>query len=184
MILGLTGLNCSGKDAVAKYLVENKGFLHFSLSDELRRMLRAIGIKPSREKLIAFGKKLREEKGNQELAQRALKRVKKGKNYVFTSIRHPEEVRRLRRDKDFTLVNVWAPQKVRFKRSLARKRPGEPKTFRKFLEIERKEFNTKGSSQQLKKVEGMADVKILNDTNNLKKLHARIDRLLRSLERQ
>jgi dephospho-CoA kinase len=181
MILGLTGLNCSGKDAVAKYLVEKKGFIHFSLSDELRSILRSKGVKITRENLIAYGRKLRETKGNQELAKRVLEKAKKGRNYVFTSIRHPDEVRRLRRNKDFTLVNVWAPRKVRFKRSLERNRPGEPKTFKSFLKLEEKEFNTKGPSQQLKKCEAMADVRLSNDSNDLKILHGRIEKLLSAL---
>jgi dephospho-CoA kinase len=181
MILGLTGLNCSGKDSVADYLVENKGFIHFSLSDELRNILRAKGISPTRENLIAIGKKIRDTKGNQELAKRVLKRAGKNKDYVFTSIRHPDEIKKLRENKDFVLINVWAPARVRFGRSLRRNRPGDPKTFKSFLELEKKEFKTSGSAQQLKKCEAMARFRLKNDSDDLGKLHARIDRLLKIL---
>ena len=40
MIIGLTGSYCSGKDTVANYIVQNYGFIHFSLSDEIRVLMK------------------------------------------------------------------------------------------------------------------------------------------------
>ena len=55
MIIGLTGSYCSGKDTVADYIVKNNGFTHFSLSDEIRLLMKEQGIEPTRENLIKFG---------------------------------------------------------------------------------------------------------------------------------
>ena len=77
MIIGLTGSFCGGKDSVADYLGE-KGFIHFSLSDMLREELRKRKKKVTRENLQKIGKELREKHGDSVLAERALKKVKKG----------------------------------------------------------------------------------------------------------
>ncbi len=55
MIIGLTGSYCSGKDTVADYIVGKSGFLHFSLSDEIRLIMKEQNIEPTRENLIVLG---------------------------------------------------------------------------------------------------------------------------------
>ena len=62
MIFGITGYYGSGKDAVAKYL-ESKGFIHHSLSDELRSELIKRNMKITRKNLIDIGNELRKEHG-------------------------------------------------------------------------------------------------------------------------
>ena len=48
MIIGLTGKNASGKGEVASYL-QKKGFIYYSLSDELREEAKEKNIEPTRE---------------------------------------------------------------------------------------------------------------------------------------
>jgi dephospho-CoA kinase len=55
VIIGLTGSYCSGKDTVADYIVGKSGFLHFSLSDEIRLIMKEQNIEPTRENLIVLG---------------------------------------------------------------------------------------------------------------------------------
>jgi dephospho-CoA kinase len=179
MIIGLTGMNSSGKDAVAEYLVRKKGFIHCSLSDELRKELRLRGIIPSRENLIKVGTDLRRKNDNAELARRVSKNIKKGKNYVVTSIRHPAEIIELKKNKDFLLADVFAPAKIRFERMLKRARPGDPETFKEFLELEKKESKTRGPGQQLVKCSKMAQLVIENGENSKRSLNSKIEKFLR-----
>ncbi len=58
MIIGLTGKNASGKGETANYL-KSKGFVYFSLSDELREEAKEKKIVATRENLIALGNELR-----------------------------------------------------------------------------------------------------------------------------
>jgi len=178
MIIGLTGSYCSGKDTVAEYLVKKHGFGHYSLSDVIRELMSEAGVETSRENLIAFGTKLRSENGNGVLAKKVLEKIQNGKNYCITSIRHPDEVGELKKRKDFTLVNVDAPQSVRFERMLLRKRPGDPQTLEKFIELEAKESQTSGPGQQLAKTAELADITFINDVNDLKVLDSKIEKLL------
>jgi dephospho-CoA kinase len=182
MILGITGSYCSGKDSAAAYLIEKKGFLHFSLSDIIREKMKEKNIEISRENMIVFGKALREKNGNGILAKTALDKIRDGLNYCITSIRHPDEVYELAKCADFKLVNFDAPPKLRFERMIKRNRAGDPETFEKFLELEKQESQESGSGQQLAKTSQMADIEIINDTNELADLLKKIDALLESLK--
>ena len=86
MIIGLTGSYCSGKDTVANYIVKNYEFIHFSLSDEIRLLMKKQGIEATRENLIKFGTQLREKNGNDVLAQSVSKKFEQDKNYCITLI--------------------------------------------------------------------------------------------------
>jgi dephospho-CoA kinase len=182
MILGLTGSYCSGKDTVADYISKKHGYIHFSLSDIIRDIMKEAKIEPTRENLIVFGTKLREEEGNGILAKKVLEKIKDGGKYCITSIRHSQEVNEFKKRSDFILVNVDACQKVRFERMQKRKRLGDPQTLEKFIELEKKESQISGSGQQLRKTANMADVTFINDFNDIATLEVSIDKFLEDLE--
>ena len=71
MIIGLTGKNASGKGEVADYL-KTKGFVYYSLSDELREEATKRNIEPSRDNLTNLGNELRKKHGPNYLAQKIL----------------------------------------------------------------------------------------------------------------
>jgi len=162
MILGLTGKNAAGKGEVARVLVEG-GFEYFSLSDEIRAELRKAGVEPSREAMIAEGRRLRSEFGLDVLARRVATRFTFGANQVVDSIRNPEEVKYLRTCNDFFLVAVDAPPEVRFARAQGRARPGDPVDQRGFIEAEQQELQSKDpAAQQLLATIAMADFVVMN----------------------
>ena len=49
MIIGLTGPYCSGKDTIAEYISREYGYIHYSLSDVIREMMRGLSIELIRE---------------------------------------------------------------------------------------------------------------------------------------
>ncbi len=184
MIIGLTGSYCSGKDTVAEYLLNKRGFLHFSLSDELRKVLKSKNIEPTRENLIRIGTELRTKEGNGILAKMALEKMKGESDYIVTSIRHPSEVEELKKNKTFTLINVDAPAELRFERMKKRNRKGDPETFKEFLEMEKRESQCSGSGQQLKKTAELAETNFINDSSSLPELYKKIDSLLIKLRKE
>ncbi len=161
MIVGITGYNASGKDTAADFLIE-EGYEHLSLSDEIRSYLRKKGIEESRESLINTGNLLRKKEGNGTLAKRVLKRTVPGKDYVITSIRHPEEVKELKKTGKFLLFFIESPTESRLQRIKTRKRAGDPKTLKELLSAEKKEQKS-GANQQMHKMKRLADAIILND---------------------
>jgi dephospho-CoA kinase len=178
MILGLTGSYCSGKDTVADYIVKKRNFKHFSLSDIIREAMTKDGVEITRENLIIFGTKLRIENGDGVLAKLAAAKMNDTDNFCITSIRHPSEVQELKSKKSFILINVDAPQKVRFQRMLKRKRHGDPQTIEKFIELEKKESQSSGSGQQLLKTAELADIIFINDFDEIEILERKIDEML------
>jgi dCMP deaminase len=182
MLIGLTGRNAAGKGEVAKYL-QTKSFYYYSLSDAIREELRARKIKVTREALIQVGNELRQRFGPGVLADRILQHTQHDRNYVIDSIRNPAEVEAFRRSGDFKLIRVDAPVVVRFERTVARHRESDPTTFEDFVALDSREADGDETSQNLTKVEQLADETLVND-GTLEELHPKIDLLVSRLLRE
>ena len=181
MIIGLTSFIGAGKTTVCDYLVE-KGFVFYSLSDILREEVKSRGQGITRERLQKVGNELRKKYGSAVLAKRILEKLEQGKDYVIDSIRNPAEIEELRKRKDFALVFVDAPIKLRFDRTKARKRESDPMTLEDFKKAEQRELESKDSAnQQLLKCREMADFVVHNDST-LENLYKKIDELIRGLK--
>jgi dephospho-CoA kinase len=171
----LTGPNAAGKGEAAAHLAK-RGFSLHSLSDVVREAARDRGFPPEREHLIRIGNDLRREGGPGVLAQRLLPRLA-GRS-VADSIRNPAEVEVLRAGLDrFLLVGIAASPEARFRRIVARGRPGDPRTMEEFEERERQENASDPNSQQLTATFEMADV-VVDNSGSLDDLAHRIDGVL------
>lgn len=179
MIIGITGLSASGKDTVAEIL-EQKGFANFSLSDIIREYCSSIGQETSRENLIAAGKYLREAFGNDYLPSQVIKKIReqKIKNAVIVSLRHPDEIRLLKKETNFRLIIVDSPIEIRFARTQARQgRPEDRDTFEEFKTHEDQERTGTASGQQIDAVMAMADETIEN-IGTIEELKGKVEDLL------
>ncbi len=184
MIIGLTGKNASGKGEAAAYL-KTKGFVYYSLSDELREEATKRNLEHSRDNLIKLGNELREKYGPSYLAQQINNKIKQqpDKNSVVDSIRSPFEAKELMKNKNFTLVGIDAPIELRFKRLLERNRIGDAKTLEEFKQHEERENLNNAANQQLDETFKLANKIILNNTT-LEELHKKINDLLKELKWQ
>src|SRR6516225_11304172 len=156
MLIGLTGRNAAGKGEVARYL-QQKSFYYYSLSDAIRDEIRSRDEEPTRERLIIVGNELRQRYGSNILAERTLAKIEDDKHYVIDSIRNPAEVEAFRAAKHFKLIRIEAPADIRFQRILSRQRESDPKTLEDFIALENREAEGDDTSQNLVKVELMAD---------------------------
>ena len=127
--------------------------------------------------MIAVGNELRQRYGANILAERILQKIEDDKHYVIDSIRNPAEVEAFRAAKHFKLIRIEAPQEVRFRRILSRHRESDPRTWEEFIELEKREAEGDETSQNLVKVELMADHTLTND-GSLENLYPKIDELL------
>ncbi len=160
MIIGLTGPNAAGKGEVAAHL-GRRGYRVHSLSDIVRDEATRLGFAPEREHLIRIGNELRVLGGPGVLAERIVSRL--GEQDVVDSIRNPAEVDVLRRLPAFRLLGVTAPSRIRFARSLARNRAGDPRTIEEFEAREREENAPGARRQQLEATFRLADRVVSND---------------------
>jgi len=180
MIIGIAGKNGSGKGEVAKFFVDS-GFEYYSLSDILREELESRGDEPSRENLISIGNELRKNHGAGVLAERILQKLGPDTHAVVDSIRNPFEVEALRRRNDFHLLSVEADPEIRFKRTLARDREGDPKSYDEFLDVEKREASTSDpATQQMDRTAEMADAVVYNNTT-LKDLKEQAKQVIQAL---
>ena len=173
-IIGLTGTNGAGKGEAAAFF-QKKGFACFSLSDLIREELKKRNLPPTRNNLIRAGNDLRRRFGPDILARRILRRIKG--RAVVDSIRHPQEVDRLRTKPGFRLLAVDAPAALRFERVKRRGRDESAATLEEFLAKEREEMGRSPEAQQLHLCLRMADVTVLNDST-LEDFHRKLEALL------
>ena len=173
----MTGPNASGKGEVCAYL-ESRGFKVHSLSDVIREEAARQGLPPHRGHLIRIGNELRSEGGAGVLARKILPRLTG--LAIVDSIRQPAEVDVLREIEGFVLLGVKAPIELRFERSLARARPGDPSTLEAFVGREAEENSDNPAAQQLDATFALAD-RLVENAGDLPALHAEIDALLTQL---
>ncbi len=176
--IGLTGPNASGKGEVAAYLEREHGFHCRSLSDVIREEARRRGQEPVRGVLIPLGNELRGRHGPGALAELILPQLEPPA--LVDSIRNPAEVEVLRGLEGFVLISVAAPEDVRFERSLARNRTGDPQSLEEFREREAQENTRDPAAQQLTATAALADIVVLNDAD-LSDLGGRLEALLSEL---
>ena len=175
MMIGITGLNASGKDTVAQYICQ-RGFIHVSLSDFIRDECTKKNLEHTRENLIEVGREIREKFGYAELARRALEKIG-DHNAVVSSIRHPDELALLKQHNNFHLIAVTVNDRRRFERDQKRNDAHVACTFEEFQKLQRREMSGTGGGQQMKEILDQVDDTIQNDTT-LSDLHAHIDTLL------
>ena len=167
MIIGLTGRIAAGKETLTDFL-RKKGFIYLETSKMLTEELGRRGLEINRWNMQNLGDELRENYGPGALMKMLLEKTEPEKNYIFDSLRNPGEAEFLRKNvKDFILIAVDAPQKIRFERILKRNKPSDPKTWKEFLKIDNRDFfdETNPMGQQVGKCMELADFKIVNDAD-------------------
>jgi len=182
MIIGVTGTKASGKGEVAE-LFKRRGFIYLSLSDRVReeaieRNLLNYTIKDLQD----IGNELREKFGNGILVSRTLKIMEKNRNYVIDGIRNLGEIKELRKEKDFFLIAVDAPQEKRFERLVIRGRSSDPKTWQEFLPMDERDRGKEelNLGQQVDKCMAQADFKIYN-SESLTELNRITEEILKKI---
>lgn len=180
-IIGVVGQIASGKEVFAECLIKKYGFITFSLSTIVHLELEKRGIKSfTRETLQNVGDELRKKYGEDILARRAMEILKKNKrSVVITGIRHPAEVKFLRTIKNFILVAIKAKRRIRFQRVLKRGKPWDPKTWREFLKIDKRDFGVgqEKSGQQVGRCIKLADYTLINN-KDLESFYEKIEKLI------
>ncbi len=179
VIIGVTGLNASGKDTFAQYLCK-KGFYHVSLSDIIKEELKKRNLPITRQNLIDMGNELRKKYSPSILAELALEKARKeafGQHIVISSIRNLKELEYFERYKNFILVAILADVKKRYLRYCKNPTKGIM-SFEEFVELEKKEMSEKQEEQQLHLIIKKAKVKILNE-GTIEDFYKKIDSFLK-----
>jgi dephospho-CoA kinase len=185
MLIGIVGLNGSGKDTVAKYLVESYGFEWVSLSNMVRLEVIAQGKNVSnRDDLNFVAEDTRKKFGPDIWIKKSLKGYSKEKKLVLSSFRHPSE-NRIVKENNGVMIFVDVPIELRFKRTQERVLK-DPKdhgsiSFEDFKKKEERELvNIDKDKMQMGECIKLFDYKVDNSTT-LDNLYSQIDKIMQKL---
>lgn len=192
-IIGVVGQIGSGKDTATSFL-EKKGFINFSLSDQIRIELRKRGnVNFTREDIQNLGDELRVENDDDYWARQAWeKAITSGKKkLIISSIRHPAEAEFLKNQTNFYLLAVIADQRLRFKRKLesAQRKSDSTRsddqdilTWEEFKKADDREVKVqKEHSQQVSNVVALADF-VIENNGTIEELEEKVYQTLGRIE--
>lgn len=186
MLLGIVGLNGSGKDTVADYLAENFGFVHKSFSKLIRKEALDNGLKSDdRKVLVSFANNMRRAAGSGYWAKKILLDYYGNSDLVLTSIRNPAEVREIKLRRGI-IVEVYAGAKKRFARASKRGQYAGDfgMSLGDFKEAEQRELKSSDpAKQQLSACISLADYRI-NNNGSVKDLGKKIGALLEKIKKR
>lgn len=181
MILGLTGSFGAGKGEVVKYLVEKKGFTHFSVREFITEEIKKRGMPVNRDSMIAVGNDLRTVHGPSMIVDVLYpKAEEKGTDAVIESLRAVAEVNRMH-ELGGLVVGVDADPMIRYERAVKRGSETDAVTFDKWQEQEAIESNQDDPTKQ--NIFGALKVSdaIIMNNGTLEELHQEIEVALQKL---
>jgi dephospho-CoA kinase len=165
IVIGITGTIGAGKGTIVEYLVDKKGFIHYSVRHFLLEEIRKRGLPENRDSMVVVANELRGRYGPSYVTDQLYNKAARiGKNCIIESIRTPGEIDSLRDKGKFFLFAVDAAPELRYQRITGRQSVTDHITLETFIDNEAREMNTPDPNKQnLKQCIAMADVVIDNN---------------------
>ncbi|MCD6524084.1 MAG: AAA family ATPase [Thermococcus sp.] len=185
MIIGVVGKIAAGKTTAAKFF-EEKGFCRVSCSDPLIDLLThnvsdyswipelPEKTEPTRERLIEFGKYLKDKYGGDILIRLAVDKKRHCENIVIDGVRSKEEIETIKK-LGGKVIYVEARPEIRFERLMKRKasKDKEIKSFEDFKKMD----DAEESLYHTSKLKDLADYVIVNE-GTLDELREKVERII------
>ncbi len=176
-VVGLVGRAGAGKDTVCQIMASR--FPSVRMGDVVIQETKRRGLEPTDDNVAAVANDLRRTEGMAAVARRCIDAIRglDSPVVIVNGIRGLDEVRVFQAEfPRFFLVEVWAPERLRYERIMKRARPDDVRDFEQFLARDRRE-----ESWGLGRAIALARHRINND-GGLEDLEARTRELLESIE--
>lgn len=182
IIIGITGTLGAGKGTIVDFLIQEKGFVHYSVRALLIDEITKRGLAVNRDSMTSVANDLRTENSSSYVVdQLYIKAREGGKNCVIESIRTEGEIVSLRKKGDFYLFAIDADTDIRYLRIQIRKSETDDVSFETFLKNERRESNSDDPNKQnLQRCRELADFVFMNN-ESIDELHQEVENVVRSI---
>ncbi|MCK4907873.1 MAG: AAA family ATPase [Spirochaetes bacterium] len=183
MIIGITGTLGAGKGTIVDYLVNNRGFKHYSVRGFLTAELEKMNHLVNRDTMTDLANTLRAENTPSYIIEQLYKQAEAaGGDSIIESIRAVGEVAALKEKPDFYLFAIDCDIKQRYNRIQKRMSSTDNVTFEVFEESELREMSSEDPNKQnLSKCISMSDYVFQND-GSIETLHNKIEKVLSSIK--
>lgn len=178
MIIGLTGSFGAGKGCVADYLVNKKGFAHFSARSFITSEIQKRGLPINRDTMAEVANDLRKNGGPTFIFEQLVNQAKEhGGNAVVESVRAVAEAKYVK-EQGGVVLGIDADPKVRYERTVARGSETDHVSFEEWHDQEKRESNPDDPTKQdifgaLKESDA-----IIFNTDSIEVLESEVDVLL------
>lgn len=164
-IIGITGTLGAGKGTIVDYLVQSKGYAHYSVRSFLIERLTQLRKEVNRDTMVELANSLREQHSPSYIIEILYDLASaKGKNCIIESIRTKGEIEMLRQKENFILLAIDAQPEIRYERIRLRDSETDRISFEIFIENEMREMNSEDKNKQnLSACIASADVRIDNN---------------------
>lgn len=182
LIIGITGTLGAGKGTIVDFLVQEKGFVHYSVRAFIAEEIVRKGMVVNRDSMVIVANELRRNNSPSYITDCLYeKALEDGKSSVIESIRTPGEIWSLRKKGRFILIAVDADPHIRYQRIRQRQSETDHIDFETFLENERREMiSSDPNAQNLSKCIELADYKLLNN-GTIEQLSRQVEEILAGL---
>ncbi len=177
-VIGVIGLNGSGKDEVVNYLNQRYGVPLISVGDIVREIAGREGVEPTRDNLDEITRRYFAKYGKGYFLKLIVAKIRQNKWDCtgISGIRSPEDVSNLKEafNKDFILVHVYVTDpRVRFERMRGRGSKRDAMSYEDLL----KQDQVSEELFHIQEAINEADFSLAND-GKLDDLHRRVDQLI------
>lgn len=149
LIIGITGTLGAGKGTIVDYLVQEKGFVHFSVRGFITEEINRQGLPVNRDSMVTVANKLRADHSPSYIIDQLYEQaLLTGKNCIIESIRTPGEVDSLREKGNFLLFAVDADPLLRYDRIVMRNSETDRISYKTFISNEEREMQSNDPAKQ------------------------------------
>lgn len=178
IIIGLVGELASGKGTVVDYLKDKYSAESIKFSSVLRKTLDIYDLEISRDNLQKLSTLLRENFGQNILANAIAKLAKEINNdvVIIDGIRRFDDMAKLKLLPEFVLIFITADERIRYERCVERNENEGDK------DLSFEDFKEKGLAETEKEILAVGKIAkyTIDNIGSLKDLHKQIDKILGS----